>query len=53
MLLNEVWGPSSFQMLKTVDGQERLTFREACEARGLLENDNHWEATMAKAVLCG
>ncbi|XP_055932820.1 uncharacterized protein LOC129962846 [Argiope bruennichi] len=52
ILLNEVRAPTSSQMHKTVDDQERVTFREACEAHGLLENDNHWGATMAKAVLC-
>ena len=38
LLLNDVVGPTSFQTLRTVNGQE-LSFREACLARGLLEND--------------
>ncbi|GBO99141.1 ATP-dependent DNA helicase pif1 [Eumeta japonica] len=37
---------------KTVDGQELETFRQACEKLGLLEDDNHWDATMEEAVLC-
>lgn len=52
MLLNQVRGPVNFQALKKVDGLERATFREACEARGLLEDDNHWDLTMEEAVLC-
>ncbi|XP_050675973.1 uncharacterized protein LOC126972914 [Leptidea sinapis] len=28
------------------------TFREACEARGLLENDNHWDVTLEEAAQC-
>ncbi|XP_054266833.1 uncharacterized protein LOC128989005 [Macrosteles quadrilineatus] len=52
MLLNQVRGPSSFHDLKTVGGQEHATFRKACEARGLLESDDHWDATMDEAVLC-
>ncbi|XP_061385228.1 uncharacterized protein LOC133320601 [Danaus plexippus] len=35
-----------------VDGQELQTFRQACEKLGLLEDDNHWDATMEEAVLC-
>ncbi|XP_072947724.1 uncharacterized protein [Epargyreus clarus] len=52
MLLNVVQGPTSFLDLKTVDGQELETFRQACEKLGLLEDDNHWDATMEEAVLC-
>ncbi|XP_060810039.1 ATP-dependent DNA helicase pif1-like [Amyelois transitella] len=52
MLLNVVQGPISFLDLKTVDGQELETFRQACEKLGLLEDDNHWNATMEEAVLC-
>ncbi|GBP41276.1 hypothetical protein EVAR_33003_1 [Eumeta japonica] len=35
-----------------LDGQELETFRQACEKLGLLEDDNHWDATMEEAVLC-
>ncbi|XP_017470169.1 PREDICTED: ATP-dependent DNA helicase pif1-like [Rhagoletis zephyria] len=45
-------GPTNFQALKKFDGLERATFREACEARGLLHDDNHWDLTMEEAVLC-
>ncbi|GFW75932.1 helitron_like_N domain-containing protein [Trichonephila clavipes] len=45
-------GPTNFSDLKTVDGQELETFRQAYEKLGLLEDDNHWDATMEEAVLC-
>jgi hypothetical protein len=50
MLLHSVLGPTSFQDLKTVDGFICETYREACEKRGLLENDQHWEKTMTEAA---
>ncbi|GFX03632.1 ATP-dependent DNA helicase [Trichonephila clavipes] len=52
MLLNVIQGPTNLLDLKTVDDQELETFRQACEKLGLLEDDNHWDATMEKAVLC-
>ncbi|KAL4103830.1 hypothetical protein QTP88_019165 [Uroleucon formosanum] len=44
-------GPTSFNQLKTVNGQCYLTFQSACLALGLLEDDKHWDDTMSKAVL--
>ncbi|GFW78883.1 uncharacterized protein TNCV_2059041 [Trichonephila clavipes] len=52
MLLQHVGGPTSFTKLKIVNGQECQTYREACEARRSLENDNHWEETMEEAEQC-
>ncbi|GFV35914.1 uncharacterized protein TNCV_2866731 [Trichonephila clavipes] len=52
MLLNVIQGPTNFLYLKTVDSQEFETFRQACKKLGLLEDDNHWDATMEEAVLC-
>ncbi|GFT56934.1 ATP-dependent DNA helicase [Trichonephila clavipes] len=49
MLLNVIQCPTNFLDLKTVDGQELETFRQACEKLGLLEEDNHWDATMEEA----
>jgi hypothetical protein len=49
MLLHVVRGPTSFGDLKTVDSRECETFREACQRRGLLEDDQQWEMTMAEA----
>ncbi|GBP79936.1 hypothetical protein EVAR_75309_1 [Eumeta japonica] len=51
MLLHHVRGPTSFQYLKTVDGVLKETYQAACRARGLLENDDHWENTLREASL--
>ena len=49
LLLHTVRGPTSFADLRTVNGQVCTTFREACQIRGLLEADTHWDATMSEA----
>jgi hypothetical protein len=49
MLLHSVRGPTSFNDLKEVNGTTCTTYREACERRGLLEHDQHWEKTMREA----
>ncbi|GFV69321.1 ATP-dependent DNA helicase [Trichonephila clavipes] len=49
MLLNVIQGPTNFLDLQTVDGQEFETFREVWEKLELLEDDNHWDATMEEA----
>ena len=49
MLLHVVRGPTSFEDLKTVNGTICQTFREACEQKGLLESDNHWDSTLEEA----
>ncbi|VDN03629.1 unnamed protein product, partial [Onchocerca ochengi] len=36
-------GPTSFQQLKIVNGVTHATFRSACQALNLLENDRHWD----------
>ncbi|XP_062541344.1 uncharacterized protein LOC134209376 [Armigeres subalbatus] len=51
LLLVNVRGPRSFQDLRTVDGQLCATYREACQRLRLLENDAHWDHTLADAVL--
>ena len=50
LLLHQVRGPTSFADLRFVDGQLCDSYREACLMRGLLENDAHWDATMAEAA---
>ena len=50
LLLHTVVGPTSFEVLKTVNGQICSTFREACQLRGLLEDDIQWDATLAEAA---
>ena len=40
VLLNHVTGATSYEDLRTVNGQVMPTFREAAEKRGLIEADN-------------
>ncbi|CAG8467581.1 6869_t:CDS:2 [Cetraspora pellucida] len=40
LLLTKVRGPRSFDHLKTINGTTYLTFKDACIALGLLEDDN-------------
>ncbi|GFQ70139.1 ATP-dependent DNA helicase [Trichonephila clavata] len=50
LLLHEVPGPTSFQYLKTFEGRICSNYKEACQVRGLLENDEHWNATLEDAA---
>lgn len=50
ILLTKIRGPSCFADLKTVDGVEYPTYREACQIRGLLESDDHWKSTLEEAA---
>ncbi|KAJ1685676.1 hypothetical protein LUZ63_017066 [Rhynchospora breviuscula] len=50
ILLNIVRGAKCFKDICTVDGQLYPTFKEACEAYGLLENDGEWINTMEEAA---
>ncbi|XP_036322284.1 uncharacterized protein LOC118736293 [Rhagoletis pomonella] len=45
-----VRGPTSFISVRTVRGEVFATYREACQKIQLLENDMHWEYTLADAV---
>lgn len=51
LLLINVPGPTSFDYLKTVNGQLHTTYHDACRALQLLENDSHWDSTLADAAL--
>ncbi|XP_054708402.1 uncharacterized protein LOC129218210 [Uloborus diversus] len=51
LLLHEVRGPVSFIALETVERYVCATFKEACQLKGLLEDDNHWNATLEEAAL--
>jgi len=48
-LLLEVPGPTSFEDLRTVEDVVHPTFREACVAMGLAENDQEWDDAFAEA----
>jgi len=50
MLLSVIRGPKNFSDLKTIDGEELSTFQQACEKMNLLEDDNHWDATIEEAT---
>jgi hypothetical protein len=42
MLLMVVKGAQSYEYLRTYNGITHSTFKEACNARGLLSNDQEW-----------
>ncbi|XP_065840180.1 uncharacterized protein [Oscarella lobularis] len=49
LLLHHQTGCCSFENLRTVDGNLYPSFREACRALGLLEDDAHWRTAMEEA----
>lgn len=51
LLLVNVRGPTSFQHLRTVNGELCGSYREACHRLQLLENDAHWDQTLNDAVI--
>jgi hypothetical protein len=52
VLLNHVAGATSFECLRTMDSKLLLTFREAVERRGLIEEDNMLNESLAEATGC-
>jgi cobalamin biosynthesis Co2+ chelatase CbiK len=50
LLLLHVRGPTSYEELRSVDGELLPSFREACIRRHLLADDNVWEATLREAA---
>jgi len=46
LLLLHTKGATSFNSLKTVNGIQYSTFREACNAKGLLASDDEWKAVL-------
>jgi hypothetical protein len=50
LLLSVVRGPISFEDLRSYHGHEYATFRDACIARGLLDDDGEWHTCLADAV---
>ncbi|XP_043217555.1 ATP-dependent DNA helicase pif1-like [Amphibalanus amphitrite] len=53
LLLMRVPGPTSFLDLRTVDGEVLPTMQQACSARGLLEDGEHWDRALAEATTSG
>jgi len=49
LLLINVRRPTSFEELRIVDGQVCATYRAACQELNLLENDAHWDTSLADA----
>ena len=49
MLLNIVRGPESFEILMTVNDRLCSTFKEACFAYGLLNDDTEWKHAISEA----
>ncbi|XP_022014851.1 uncharacterized protein LOC110914362 [Helianthus annuus] len=53
ILLNKVVGPKSFEDIRTVNGQVFPTFRDACYARGLLDDDKEYIEAIKEAYQTG
>ncbi|KAK1374491.1 hypothetical protein POM88_030684 [Heracleum sosnowskyi] len=53
LLLLTVRGPTSFEHLKTVNGIQYNTFREACKEYGLLDDDSEWHEVLSQCASCG
>jgi hypothetical protein len=51
MLLTVVRGATSFEELRTVDGEVCETFHEACRRRGLLQDDGEWQLCLQEASI--
>lgn len=51
LLLVKVRGPTSFQNLRTINGQLCATYREACQRLHLLEDDTHWDHALNDASI--
>ena len=50
LLLKYRKGATSFTDLKVHNNEELETYKAVCIARGLLEDDSHWYATLLDAV---
>ncbi|KAJ0513582.1 putative DNA helicase [Helianthus annuus] len=53
ILLNKVKGPTCFDDILTVNGRKFKTFREACYARGLLDDDKEYIEAIQEASITG
>jgi len=50
LLLTIFEGRKSWEYLRTWNGQVFATFKEACMARGLLEDDHEWRICLEEAI---
>ena len=50
LLLTVVRGPQSFEALRTINGDLYPTFKAACIALGLLEDDSEWTYCFEEAI---
>ena len=53
MLLNIIRGSCSYEEIRTVNGVLYATFKEACYALGLLEDDKEWDDCLKEASSWG
>src|SRR5437764_11560947 len=53
ILLHHVKGATSYQDLRTVNDIQYETYKEACKARNLLEDDNEYQRTLEEACSFG
>ncbi|KAI9075489.1 hypothetical protein K1719_042537 [Acacia pycnantha] len=53
ILLTKVKGPSSYEAIRTVDGVIYPTYRDACMALGLLNNDSEFVAALKEPSIAG
>ncbi|CAH1412619.1 unnamed protein product [Lactuca virosa] len=53
ILLNKVKGPKSFEEIRTVNGEEYSSFRDACYALGLLDDDKEYIDAIKEASHSG
>jgi hypothetical protein len=51
MLLNCIKGATSYEHLRTVDGIEHDTFKDACIVMGLLVDNNEWHQALEEASI--
>ncbi|CAG8631414.1 12112_t:CDS:2, partial [Cetraspora pellucida] len=51
LLLTSIRGPTSFEHLRTVNNIVHPTFKSACIALGLLENDQEWFQCLKEAAI--
>lgn len=51
LLLTICTGPTSFEDLRTVNGEVHETFKDACVAKGMLEDDEEWVTCLEEASI--